>query len=138
MTGSNFYLKAQSCVVDLHLFWSTYSLDYPGYIKKVKKMWILLYTMIKVVHTLYNTIICCRFGTFIIHLPRIFTFMRLKCKQCWLIAKLVTFSVEICTILITLYISPCGHWVNSSNFIWKSYVLGILNSYLFWSTHVTV
>ena len=43
--------------------------------QKVKKVWSLLYTMILVKHTLYNTIICCRFGNFIIHLPNIFTFM---------------------------------------------------------------
>ena len=30
----------------------------------------------------YNTITCCRFGNFIIHLPNIFTFMHLKCKLC--------------------------------------------------------
>ena len=38
--------KKQSFLVDLHLFWSTYCLEYPGYAKKVKKMWILLYIMI--------------------------------------------------------------------------------------------
>ena len=46
VTGSNFYLKTLSCLVDSRLFWSKYCLEYPGYIKKVKKMWILLYTMI--------------------------------------------------------------------------------------------
>ena len=81
-----FYLKTQSCLVDLHLFWSTYCLEYPGHIQKKRtKIWILLYTMIKVKRTMYKTLICCRFGNFITHLPNMFTFMHLKCKLCWLI-----------------------------------------------------
>ena len=37
----------------------------------------------EVAQILCNTIICfCRFGIFIIHLPRMFTSMHLKCKQC--------------------------------------------------------
>ena len=91
VTGSNFYLKTQSFLVDSHLFWSAYCLEYPGYIKKVQKMWILLYITVWVKHTLYNTIICCRFGIFILHLPNMLTFMHLKFKLCSLITKLVTF-----------------------------------------------
>ena len=90
VTDSKFYLKTRSCLVDWRLVWSTYWLEYPGYIKKVK-MWILLYTMLYVKHTLYKTIICCRFGNFVIHLPNMYTFMHLKCKLCWLVTKVVAF-----------------------------------------------
>ena len=105
-----------SCLVDLYLFWSTYCLQYTGYIKKVKKIWVLLYNIVKFCTPCIIPQFFCRSGIFIMYLTRMFTFMHLKCRECWLIIKLVIlFLLKYAQFwLLCIFhtgISQCGHWV---------------------------